>query len=213
MQNDLQNAGFEFVPFDELTAFGISKVENQLGYQFLPGKVESEGFFISVWKNKNSSQYLLNKKKHKKQSQTHLKIPFSLPENKKTLVLNNEIYAVPNNLDEFLFDNLTIKYAGVKIGKQIKNKWKPAIEMVYTNSFKHLFPEIELDFNQALLYLKGNTTINLPNKKTKEYYTVTFKNYPLGLIHYLGNRFNNLHPKPWRIKMNIPDNQKETPLF
>ena len=32
---------------------------------------------------------------------------------------------------------------------------------------------------------------------------MTFQNESLGWIKHLGNRFNNLYPKEWRIRMNI----------
>ena len=213
MQKVLPAKGFEFVPFDELQEFGIEKVENELGYQFLPGKVESEGFFLSVWKNTNPNQRKENKKKSKKDINLSVKLNFPLQKDKKTYLLNDEIYAIPKDLDESLLINLNAKYAGVKLGKLIKNKFKPAAESVFYNSFKNQFPIIELAYTNAIQYLKGNTNFPLPEKTTKGYYTVTYKNHPLGLIHSLGNRFNNLYPKPWRIKMHIPENQKENFLF
>ena len=32
---------------------------------------------------------------------------------------------------------------------------------------------------------------------------MTYQNEPLGWIKHLGNRFNNLYPKEWRIKMRL----------
>jgi NOL1/NOP2/fmu family ribosome biogenesis protein len=61
--------------------------------------------------------------------------------------------------------------------------------------------KIELSEKNALLYLKGET-FTLDNL-SKGYYLVSYENQGLGWINHLGNRFNNLYPKEWRIRMKI----------
>jgi NOL1/NOP2/fmu family ribosome biogenesis protein len=59
---------------------------------------------------------------------------------------------------------------------------------------------IQLTLEQALQYLKGET-FNIPTQRG--YVLVNFQNEPLGWINHLGNRFNNMYPKEWRIRMKI----------
>ena len=64
----------------------------------------------------------------------------------------------------------------------------------------HFLQKIELSKEQALHYLKGET---FDLKGERGYNLVTYQNIPLGWIKHLGNRFNNLYPKEWRIRMRI----------
>jgi NOL1/NOP2/fmu family ribosome biogenesis protein len=50
---------------------------------------------------------------------------------------------------------------------------------------------------QALYFLRGDT---FPLLGEHGYQLVTFQNEPLGWMKHLGNRFNNLYPKEWRIR-------------
>jgi NOL1/NOP2/fmu family ribosome biogenesis protein len=57
-----------------------------------------------------------------------------------------------------------------------------------------------LDRNQALKYLHGDTfSLAIQNG----YHIATYQQEPLGWLKQVGNRFNNLYPKEWRIRMNI----------
>ncbi len=197
--------GFSFIPLDKLLNFGVEKAKNGLGYYFFPGKTQSEGLFVSVWqKNTTAGERKTLHTSRKKQSKTAVQIPpLTIPGDKKLITLHHEIFAVPKIFPASLLLNLNVKYAGVKLGYWNKNKWKPAIESVLTPRYAKQFPTIELTGKQALQYLKGETTFLPGTSFKKGFYTVTFRNIPLGLIHHLGNRLNNLYPKPWRIKMNI----------
>ena len=40
----------------------------------------------------------------------------------------------------------------------------------------------------------------LPAETPRGIVTVTYEGFPLGPVKNIGNRANNLYPKPWRIK-------------
>ncbi|MBR2778437.1 MAG: hypothetical protein IKD75_15335 [Prevotella sp.] len=61
------------------------------------------------------------------------------------------------------------------------------------------FPHVALDYQEALKYLRGEALV-LPPDTPKGFVTVTYKGAPLGPVKNIGNRANNLYPKPWRIK-------------
>ena len=61
------------------------------------------------------------------------------------------------------------------------------------------FPKVELTYQEALKYLRGEALV-LPPDTPKGFVTVTYKGAPLGPVKNIGNRANNLYPKPWRIK-------------
>lgn len=60
------------------------------------------------------------------------------------------------------------------------------------------FPEVELNREEALAYLRKNT-LSLPPDTPEGYICVTYKGLPLGLVKNLGTRANNLYPPEWRV--------------
>ena len=63
----------------------------------------------------------------------------------------------------------------------------------------HDFPKVDLPYFEALKYLRGEALV-LPPDTPKGFVTVTYKGFALGEVKNIGNRANNLYPKPWRIK-------------
>jgi len=58
---------------------------------------------------------------------------------------------------------------------------------------------VDLSYSDALRYLRGEALV-LPPDTPRGIVTVTYKGFPLGPAKNIGNRANNLYPKPWRIK-------------
>ncbi len=61
------------------------------------------------------------------------------------------------------------------------------------------FPHVDLPYSEALRYLRGEALV-LPADTPRGIVTVTYKGFVLGPVKNIGNRANNLYPKPWRIK-------------
>ena len=60
-------------------------------------------------------------------------------------------------------------------------------------------PTADLPYSEALKYLRGEAIV-LPADAPRGIVTVTYKGFALGPVKNIGNRANNLYPKPWRIK-------------
>ena len=58
---------------------------------------------------------------------------------------------------------------------------------------------VDVDYTEALKYLRGEAMV-LPPDTPKGIVNITYKGQPLGPAKNIGNRANNLYPKPWRIK-------------
>jgi 16S rRNA C967 or C1407 C5-methylase (RsmB/RsmF family) len=58
---------------------------------------------------------------------------------------------------------------------------------------------VDLPYSEALKYLRGEALV-LPADAPRGIVTVTYKGIALGPVKNIGNRANNLYPKPWRIK-------------
>lgn len=85
--------------------------------------------------------------------------------------------------------------------KAMKVKEEPDISDILSCSReKDLYPEIDLDKETALKYLRREAII-LPPDVPKGYVIVRYKGMPLGAVKNIGSRANNLYPKQWRILM------------
>ena len=61
------------------------------------------------------------------------------------------------------------------------------------------FPRVELPLEEALRYLHRET-LKLPGDTPRGFVLVTYHGNPLGFVKNLGDRANNLYPKPWAIR-------------
>lgn len=61
------------------------------------------------------------------------------------------------------------------------------------------FPRAELSLDAALRYLHRAALV-LPAGSPRGFVLVTYQGYPLGFVKNLGDRANNLYPKPWAIR-------------
>ncbi|SFE97150.1 methyltransferase RsmF C-terminal domain-like protein [Thermophagus xiamenensis] len=183
-------------------------VETGNGLAFYPHKVKGEGFFIAVVR-KNEFQKPLSVRKPKKKSvitptsdvAALLKYPqqFSFFENL------NQWSAFPQKYESLLFllqKQLDIINFGIVLGNQQRKKFTPALTLPFSWEFNNRFPTIDLDKEEALHYLKGETLLpkqGLPNGVV----LLTYQNIPIGFVKNVGTRCNNLFPKNWRIRMEI----------
>ena len=62
-----------------------------------------------------------------------------------------------------------------------------------------LSPKVDVDYAEALKYLRGEALV-LPPDTPRGIVTITYQGQALGPAKNIGNRANNLYPKPWRIK-------------
>ena len=91
-----------------------------------------------------------------------------------------------------------LRKEGIKSGAGAKNDMQ-RLKMLKTDLPEGDFPQVELSYTEALKYLRGEA-LTLPADTPRGFVTVTYKGFPLGPAKNIGNRANNLYPKPWRIK-------------
>ena len=70
---------------------------------------------------------------------------------------------------------------------------------ILTSQLEHSDIYVDVSYPEALKYLRGEAMV-LPPDTPKGIVTITYKGQPLGPVKNIGNRANNLYPKPWRIK-------------
>jgi 16S rRNA C967 or C1407 C5-methylase (RsmB/RsmF family)/NOL1/NOP2/fmu family ribosome biogenesis protein len=190
-----------------LPAFeGIEKDAKGFGNYFIPGKTQTEGFYCCLLQKKEA--YRSNKKfKSSKRNMistslfknelTEKSPHIYFEENQNYFAMTPCTFEVMSMIDKGLY---WVK-KGVNLGTIQKKGLQPEIDLALSLAFDLKYQKIELSKNQALAYLHGDTFA-----LTGEigYALLTYKETNLGFIKHLGNRFNNLYPKEWRIRMNIP---------
>ncbi len=91
-----------------------------------------------------------------------------------------------------------LRKGGTKSGAGSKNNIQ-RLKVLKTDLPEGTFPQVDLSYSDALKYLRGES-LTLPADTPRGLVTVTYKDISLGPAKNIGNRANNLYPKPWRIK-------------
>ncbi len=185
----------------------FKKGRDGVGYYAIPGITKSEGFFIAVLKKGDESPQKMKK------------ISFSDWKPYKDMDAINAIcnenancffhwkdfiltfpQSISESLHQILGSKLYVIKTGTTLGSIVGKKIIPSEELALNPYLRLNNQSIEFTLEQASHYLKGET-FNLPSHRG--YILVNFQNEPLGWINHLGNRFNNMYPKEWRIRMKI----------
>lgn len=182
------------------------KTNSAYGLQFLPHRIQGEGFFIAVLKRKESNAPSLKIKPKpvfgelSKQEKVRVKERLHLSDQWLIKTAKEDIYASPFPMDEMnrLVNFLYITLPGVELGEFVKDDLIPAHALALSTFHWAGIQPIEVDEGTALQYLRGEA-INVEGDKG--WTIISFKNVSLGWIKILGNRTNNYYPKEWRIRM------------
>ena len=178
-----------------------------VGNYALPSEVDTEGFYVAVLRKKGDvkTRKLTVKKKV---DLIHFPVEklkeFYISDQNTVIQWKEFLFSVPKVFLEdvyFIYANLHTIKLGTEIGEVTHKGWNPKEGLALNPSLLNsAIPRIELSLEQALSYLHGDT-FQLEGKQG--FYLITYQNEPLGWIKHLGNRFNNLYPKEWRIKMRL----------
>ena len=192
----------------EIETKHFKKGRNNVGLYALPSLVDTEGFFICVLQ-KQGNRNQLKLKLNKKAEVTAIKDialleEFTHFEDVKALQWTNYSFAVPAEFTEeiiYLQNQMRVIKMGTELGEIAKKGLIPHEALVLNPKLlRKDLPRINLNLDQALAYLHGDT-FSIEGKHG--FNVMQFQNEPLGWIKHIGNRFNNLYPKEWRIRMKI----------
>jgi 16S rRNA C967 or C1407 C5-methylase (RsmB/RsmF family)/NOL1/NOP2/fmu family ribosome biogenesis protein len=183
---------------------GWNVVESEIGYRFWPDKIKGEGFFISCFKknDESSDEFYLPKAKQGKLSSSELENlkKYVNDEGINFVKYGKSIHAIPETLLQdlnFLPSKLRTLNCGIRIGEIIKDKLVPEHALVLSNIANSSIQQIELNYEQAIQYLKKKELSIQTDKKS--WALVTYQQCPLGWINILSNRINNYYPRELRI--------------
>jgi 16S rRNA C967 or C1407 C5-methylase (RsmB/RsmF family)/NOL1/NOP2/fmu family ribosome biogenesis protein len=200
----LTETGGEIVP---LTINHAKSDREKLGYYCLPHLIDTEGFYFAVIQKKNGKKP--KKMKPAKSLVTPLKdnsflTPFVTSQQVSFVQWSDFAFAIPSGFIELIqlfHSELRLIKMGTECG-EISRKGLIPNESLALNAeiLNQTIPVHELTKHDALRYLHGDT---FPLNGPVGFGIVSYEGIPLGWIKNLGNRFNNLYPKEWRIRMRI----------
>ena len=172
------------------------------GYRFMPHRVDGEGLFMAAFRKDGDSprQDIRVKEKLPKKADEMGKNWLFTPENYMIDQQGDLYVAVPQDIRRevaALRALLNGLHAGVEVATMMSRKTVPhhALAMSLARA-ADAFPTCEVDYATALRYLRGESiTLDGP----RGYVLVAHQGAVLGFANNLGNRANNLYPKPQRI--------------
>lgn len=188
-----------------------TKKDDVIGYRFFPHRVKGEGFFMSVIRKKQVSPSL-RIKANRDLTPAPAKIVNTLqswihhPERVSFFQWKDLIYLFPeaNTLHlGLLHQHLRVVNAGIATATVKHDKLIPEHALAMSTDLRREnFKTLSVSYDEAIRYLRRDP-LTLP-ETDKGYHLIVFEDVALGWVNSLGNRFNNMYPVEWRIRMQKP---------
>lgn len=196
----LDSKSFELYPWN--VPDGCVPGRNGIGHYFIPGLTESEGLYIAVLKK--LGYWIPFVKEEVFTSDAFNLFPVN-PTSEQVIYQGLQGYHLVSKSLYCFLKHLKKPFLTKKIGAKIYDKSDRSIvpdhDLSLLTSKPTNLPTINLSKAEALRYLRGET-FPIENN-TPGIYLITYEQTGLGFIKHLGNRFNNLYPKEWRIRMQL----------
>lgn len=198
-----QQFNAQHLPLTMAPEWGI--VTSSLGYRCWPHRMRGEGFYCCCMQKPLLDPGHTSKKSTKTitllsaNKQDRLKSWINLKE--QVIVEHAEqLFAWPAPLMdhlELIKQHLYIQYAGIRIGKWVKDKLIPDHALAMTTQLSKEVPRVALQKEQAIAFLQRKEfELTAPSRGWN---LVTYEGVGLGWINQLEGRFNNYYPKELRI--------------
>ena len=206
-----ENVKIDKVQFDEIVTVESPEFKAE-GYAFYPHRVESEGFFLSVFRKTGASDESSRAGKSKKG------VP-ALQTNKNQVGWTKGLVELTDGvlvsaMPQWCVDTVQRIACqtkplmnGVPVATIVKGKgqtvFTPEPELALAIALSDgAFNRLDVDRDSALCYLHGDTNLQIDGVENG-WNIVCYDGLALGFVKSVGNRMNNYYPKPWRIRMNV----------
>ena len=178
-------------------------------YRFMPHRVDGEGLFMTVFRKvgEGPRQDIRIKEKNAKKVDETCKQWLTKPQDYIIDQQSDLTIAVPQDIGRevaALRASLNVLHAGVELATVMGRKMVPHHALAMSTARADgAFPVCEVDYPTALRYLRGESiTVDGP----RGHVLIAHQGAVLGFANNLGNRANNLYPKPQRIlSTHLPD--------
>ena len=198
--------GAEILPLSYDPTWGIT--EGNPGYHFYPHKTQSEGFYLAVLR-KNEEDFApfrirdyRTTKMVQAEYRDELRKWLNEPDEWAIRQSDRFMTAYPmkhKELIDCLSNRLTCISTGFGISEIRGKGVAPQHSLSMAKALKKdAFPNVELDLESALSYLRTET-LSISDVPMGPL-LLTYEGVALGFAKNVGNRLNNLYPKEWRIR-------------
>ena len=185
-------------------------------YRFMPHRVDGEGLFMAVFRKDGEApcQSIRTKEKNTKKADEIGKNWLDSPNDYMIGQQGDLCIAVPVDIRgevAALRASLNVLHAGVELATVMGRKTVPHHALAMSTArATDAFPVCEVDYTTALRYLRGESiTVDGP----RGYVLIAHEGAVLGFANNLGNRANDLYPKPLRIlSTHTPDDKPQVIL-
>jgi 16S rRNA C967 or C1407 C5-methylase (RsmB/RsmF family)/NOL1/NOP2/fmu family ribosome biogenesis protein len=183
-------------------------------FRFFPGKINGEGFFVSVLRKPTESNSGEINYKPRKVNDFIRRLSQNEKSTLKKWTLSNDLLGHYKSSEFFIFpeerwedlswleNKLKIRKKGVKVGELKGNDFSPAHDLSLSNYLNDEIPQVNFSERNFFSYLNRNT-LEPVNSTSKGFFVVTFKNARQGWAKNIGSRVNNYFPKEWRVIKNL----------
>jgi 16S rRNA C967 or C1407 C5-methylase (RsmB/RsmF family)/NOL1/NOP2/fmu family ribosome biogenesis protein len=182
-------------------------------YRFMPHRVDGEGLFMAVFRKDGDAprQDIRIKEKTSKKAEETGKNWLAKPDGFTIEQQGDLSIAIPQDIRQevtALRASLNVLHAGVELATVMGRKTVPHHALAMSTArAAEAFPVCEVDYPTALRYLRGESiTVEGP----RGYVLIAHLGAVLGFANNLGNRANNLYPKPQRIlSTHLPESKPQ----
>ena len=180
-------------------------------YRFMPHRVDGEGLFMAAFRKDGNAprQDIRIKGKNTKKCDEIGKNWLANPDDFAIEQQGDLYVATPvewRNEISALRASLNVLHAGLELATVMGRKTMPHHALAMSSArTDETFPVCEVDYPTALRYLRGESiAVDGP----RGYVLIAHEGAVLGFANNLGNRANNLYPKPQRIlSTHLPDSK------
>ncbi|MCB9186156.1 MAG: rRNA methyltransferase [Flavobacteriales bacterium] len=174
---------------------------NYFCYRFLPNRVNSEGFFISIFKK--NGERITDTFQQNSSKRNKIDLPpdlLQLNENVTPQKMGDSIRVLPAGWTNFLnqLEKLRPISIGTTVGEWKGKDFRPDQALANSVLISERIAQIELDHDEALDFLSRT---ELRRSETPGWKLMTFDHVALGFAKSIGNRLNNNFRKEWRLRL------------
>ncbi len=185
-------------------------------YRFIPGRTEGEGLFMAVVRKPGDEAFHAPSASRNTRRRSDRRRPAAKTSPQTAALIAQaaswlapeweaEIEAEADRLTAIFPQQIAGEHPRLEVATVKGRDAVPSQQLALSRAYRRgAFPEIEIDRRQALRYLRGEAP-ELPAEAPRGHVLLTHRHLPLGFVKNIGNRSNNLYPRPWRIVSPLPD--------
>lgn len=210
----IETYGAETVELPADPAWGIAPAldSDMHACRFIPGRTEGEGLFLAVLRKPGDEAFTPQPSADKSSGKSARKDrrgskPAPVPAEAQSWLTPGCGATLTLDGDRIMAvfpQSVAGTHPGLEVGTVKGRDAIPSQQLALSRVYRRgAFPEVDVDRSSALMYLRGEAP-QLPSGTPRGHLLLTYRDLPLGFVKNIGNRCNNLYPRPWRILSALP---------